>query len=110
MYTQPRNLSSGDSSGPGRCCGWGEGEHNRSRASWVNNVGTAPAHERWGRTRDRWLTPKWTNAHHIKRRYVQDYRPLKLSNISTVKWKPHSKKATNIQYENNKADNVTSQT
>jgi hypothetical protein len=62
MYTQPRNLSSGESSGPGRCCGWGEGEHNRSRASWVNNVGTAPAQDRCGSTRERWLMPEWTDT------------------------------------------------
>lgn len=53
MYTQPRNLSSGHSSGPGiSFCGCGQGQHNVSKASCVNSVGTAPAHDLAGRTRE----------------------------------------------------------
>lgn len=34
-------------------CGCGQGRHNVSSASCVKSVGTAPAHERAGMTRDK---------------------------------------------------------
>lgn len=53
IETQPRKRSNGLSSGPGiSFCGCGHGRHNVSSASCVNSVGTAPAHERAGITRE----------------------------------------------------------
>lgn len=49
----PRNLSSGHKSGPGiSFCGCGPGRQSVSRASSVNRVGVAPAHDRAGKTRE----------------------------------------------------------
>lgn len=50
--TQPKKRSSGLKSGPGiSLCGCELGRHNVSSASCVNNVGTAPAHDRAGKVR-----------------------------------------------------------
>lgn len=52
--TQPKNRSNGLNSGPGiSFCGCGHGRHSVSNASCVKSVGTAPAHERAGMTRDK---------------------------------------------------------
>lgn len=54
IETQPKNLSSGLSSGPViSFCGCGLGRHSVPSASCVSTVGTAPAHDRAGRTRDK---------------------------------------------------------
>lgn len=52
--TQPKNRSNGLKSGPGMSlCGCGPGRHKFSNASYEMTVGTAPAHERAGITRDK---------------------------------------------------------
>ena len=58
----PKNLSSGERSGPGNPEGCGEGQQSNSRASWVRSVGTAPAHERWGSTLEIWVPALWSEA------------------------------------------------
>lgn len=60
IYTQPRNLSSGDRSGPVDPGISGDGQQSDSSASWVRRVGTAPAHDLCGRTLDMWLPDLWS--------------------------------------------------
>lgn len=53
MYTHPKNLSNGHCSGPGiSFCGCGVGQQREASASCVYKVGTAPAQDLAGSTRE----------------------------------------------------------